>query len=178
MPNNAYRYGTWHCNRSSKPATSGFREQYLSVFPDVVVKELIPMIDTTFRTIPDREHRAMAGLSMGGFQTFQTTLTNLDKFAYIGGFSGAGMMPAGSDIKTLYNGAFANPDEFNNKVKVVYVSTGLKEPVGMYNTAKNFHDAWIKRISKIPISSRRVLATNGKPGDDHCVNLPECFLNK
>ncbi len=125
----------------SKPATSGFREQYLSVFPDVVVKELIPMIDTTFRTIPDREHRAMAGLSMGGFQTFQTTLTNVDKFAYIGGFSGAGMMPAGSDVKTLYNGAFANPEEFNNKVKLVYVSTGLKEPVGMYNTAKNFHDA-------------------------------------
>jgi enterochelin esterase-like enzyme len=125
----------------AKPATSGFREQYLSVFPDVVVKELIPMIDTTFRTIPDREHRAMAGLSMGGFQTFQTTLTNLDKFAYIGGFSGAGMMPAGSDIKTLYNGAFANPEDFNNKVKLVYVSTGLKEPVGMYNTAKNFHDA-------------------------------------
>ena len=120
---------------------AGIREQYLSVFPDLVVKELIPMIDKTFRTIPDREHRAMAGLSMGGFQTFQTTLTNLDKFAYIGGFSGAGMMPAGSDIKTLYNGAFADPEAFNNKVKLVYVSTGLKEPTGMYNTAKNFHDA-------------------------------------
>jgi enterochelin esterase-like enzyme len=125
----------------TNPATSGFREQYLSVFPNVVVKELIPMIDTTFRTIADREHRAMAGLSMGGFQTFQTTLTNLDKFAYIGGFSGAGMMPAGSDIKTLYNGAFADAAAFNNKVKLVYVSTGLKEPTGMYNTAKNFHEA-------------------------------------
>jgi enterochelin esterase-like enzyme len=125
----------------SRPETSGFREQYLTVFPDVVVKELIPMIDSTFRTIPDREHRAMAGLSMGGFQTFQTTLTNLDKFAYIGGFSGAGMMPAGSDIKTLYNGVWANPEEFNKKVKLVYVSTGKMEPVGMYNTVKNFHDA-------------------------------------
>jgi enterochelin esterase-like enzyme len=125
----------------TNPATSGFREQYLSVFPNVVVKELIPMIDTTFRTIADREHRAMAGLSMGGFQTFQTTLTNLDKFAYIGGFSGAGMMPAGSDIKTLYNGAFADATAFNNKVKLVYVSTGLNEPTGMYNTAKNFHEA-------------------------------------
>ena len=115
--------------------------QYLSVFPEFVVKELIPMIDKTFRTIPDREHRAMAGLSMGGFQTFQTTMTNLDKFAYVGGFSGAGMMPAGSDIKTLYNGVWANPEEFNNKVKLMYVSTGLQEPVGMYNTVKNFHDA-------------------------------------
>jgi enterochelin esterase-like enzyme len=126
--------------RPPAPGTSA-RDQYLSVFPDLVVKELIPMIDKNFRTVADREHRAMAGLSMGGFQTFQTTLTNLDKFAYIGGFSGAGMMPAGSDIKTLYNGVFADPQAFNNKVKLVYVSTGLKEPVGMYNTAKNFHDA-------------------------------------
>ena len=126
--------------RPPAPGASA-REQYLSVFPEFVVKELIPMIDKTFRTIPDREHRAMAGLSMGGFQTFQTTMTNLDKFAYIGGFSGAGLMPAGSDIKTLYNGVWANPEEFNNKVKLVYVSTGLKEPTGMYNTVKNFHDA-------------------------------------
>ncbi|MBK5271294.1 MAG: esterase, partial [Bacteroidia bacterium] len=91
--------------------------------------------------IPDRDHRAMAGLSMGGFQTFQTTLTNLDKFSYIGGFSGAGMMTPGSDIKQLYNGVWADPAAFNNKVKLVYVSTGTKEPERMYNTVKNFHDA-------------------------------------
>ena len=59
-------------------------------FEDVMVKDLIPMIDATYRTIPDREHRAMAGLSMGGMQTFQITLKHLDLFAYIGGFSGAG----------------------------------------------------------------------------------------
>ena len=61
-----------------------------SAFEDVMVKDLIPMIDATYRTIPDREHRAMAGLSMGGMQTFQITLKHLDLFAYIGGFSGGG----------------------------------------------------------------------------------------
>ena len=55
-----------------------------------MIKELIPTIDSSFRTIADRERRVMAGLSMGGMQTFQITLKNLDKFAYIGGFSGAG----------------------------------------------------------------------------------------
>ena len=55
-----------------------------------MVKDLIPMIDATYRTIPDRDHRAMAGLSMGGMQTFQITLKHLDLFSYIGGFSGGG----------------------------------------------------------------------------------------
>ena len=61
-----------------------------SAFEDVMVKDLIPMIDATYRTIPDRDHRAMAGLSMGGMQTFQITLKHLDLFSHIGGFSGGG----------------------------------------------------------------------------------------
>src|SRR4029077_9639065 len=61
-----------------------------SAFEDVMVKDLIPMIDSTYRTIPDRDHRAMAGLSMGGMQTFQITLKHLDLFSHIGGFSGGG----------------------------------------------------------------------------------------
>jgi enterochelin esterase-like enzyme len=40
-----------------------------SAFEDVIVHDLIPTIDASYRTIPDREHRAMAGLSMGGMQT-------------------------------------------------------------------------------------------------------------
>jgi len=62
----------------------------ISTFEEVFIDELIPMIDSTYRTIADREHRAMAGLSMGGMQTFQIAMKHLDKFAYIGGFSGAG----------------------------------------------------------------------------------------
>ena len=53
----------------------------------VTIKELIPMVDATFRTIPDREHRAMAGLSMGSVQTLYIGLTNLDTFSYLGIFS-------------------------------------------------------------------------------------------
>jgi enterochelin esterase-like enzyme len=112
-----------------------------NVFPDVLVKEIIPMVDKSFRTIADREHRAMAGLSMGGFQTFQTTMTNLDKFAYIGGFSGAAFLQPGSDIKQLYNGAWADAAAFNQKVKVMYVSIGTAEPERMYTGVKNFHAA-------------------------------------
>ena len=55
-----------------------------------MTQALIPFIDSNFRTIADRDHRAMAGLSMGGMQTFQVTFDHLDLFSYIGGFSGAG----------------------------------------------------------------------------------------
>jgi len=119
----------------------GPRGMSSNVFPEVLVKDIIPMIDKTFRTVTDRDHRAMAGLSMGGFQTFQTTMTNLDKFSYIGGFSGAGFLQQGGDIKQMYNGAWADPAAFNQKVKLVYVSIGTAEPERMYTGVKGFHEA-------------------------------------
>ena len=54
----------------------------------IYVQNLIPYIDKTFRTYTDREHRAMAGLSRGGFQTCRTVFPNMDKFAWMGTFSG------------------------------------------------------------------------------------------
>src|SRR5262249_14128075 len=71
-------------------------------FQEILLDELIPMIDSTYRTISDREHRAMAGLSMGGMQTMQIGLGHLDKFAYLGGFSGGGR--GAGDIKAAYGG--------------------------------------------------------------------------
>jgi enterochelin esterase family protein len=53
-----------------------------------MVNDLIPWIDANFRTQADKDHRAMAGLSMGGMQTAAVTMANLDKFSYIGLFSG------------------------------------------------------------------------------------------
>jgi enterochelin esterase family protein len=111
-----------------------------NAFTDVLVQEIIPMIDREFRTLADRDHRAMAGLSMGGFQTFQTTLTHLDQFAYIGGFSGAGFMMPGTDITTMYNGVWKDVEAFNHKVKVVYLSIGTAEPERMYQSVNNFHN--------------------------------------
>lgn len=110
-----------------------------NAFPDVLVKDVIPMIDSTFRTLNDRDHRAMAGLSMGGFQAFQTTMTNTDKFSYVGGFSGAAFLQPETDFKTVYNGVWADADEFNKKMKLVYLSIGTTEPERMYQSVNNFH---------------------------------------
>jgi enterochelin esterase-like enzyme len=113
-----------------------------AAFEEVMVKDLIPMIDATYRTIPDREHRAMAGLSMGGMQTFQITLKHLDLFAYLGGFSGAGGGFGGApfDPKTAHNGVMADAGEFNKKVRLVWLGIGTAEG-RMYDGVKNYHQA-------------------------------------
>jgi S-formylglutathione hydrolase FrmB len=87
------------------------------------------MVEKNYRAKSDRESRAMAGLSMGGFQTMNIALANTDKFAYIGGFSAALMMGGRQqvDLKTAYNGAFANPAEFNKKVKLLWFGAGSEE---------------------------------------------------
>lgn len=103
------------------------RALYGASFYDVILKDLIPMIDRTFRTKTDREHRAMAGLSWGGHQTFNTALPNLDKFAYIGGFSGAIF---GLDVKTCFDGVFADADSFNKKVNYLFLGCGTEEQMG------------------------------------------------
>jgi enterochelin esterase-like enzyme len=94
-------------------------------FPELMIKEIIPMIDGSYRTIADREHRAMAGLSMGAGQTLQITLTNLDKFSYIGSFSGGAL--ANFDAKTSYNGAFADSAAFNKRVHLLWLGAGTAE---------------------------------------------------
>ncbi len=92
----------------------------LAPFTKVMIDDIIPMVDATYRTIPDREHRAMAGLSMGGGQTFYTAFNNLDKFAYIAGFSP--LLPAPEFQKIM-----ADPKGFNAKVKVLFLNTGGAE---------------------------------------------------
>ncbi|MGA2186084.1 MAG: alpha/beta hydrolase-fold protein [Bryobacteraceae bacterium] len=122
-------------------AASAFVER-MRVFEDVVIQELIPMIDSTYRTIPDRDHRAMAGLSMGGMQTFQITLGHLDKFAWIGGFSGAGNSfgPKAFDASTSYDGVLKDADAFNKKVRLLWLGVGTKEPERMYTGIHGFHE--------------------------------------
>jgi enterochelin esterase family protein len=61
-------------------------------FPKSILADLIPFIDKAYRTLPDRENRAIAGLSMGGGMTLLAAFNNLDKFAWVGTFS-AGLPP-------------------------------------------------------------------------------------
>lgn len=114
-----------------------------AVFEDDVTQSLIPYVDSTLRTLSDRDHRAMAGLSMGGMQTFRITLNHLDLFSYIGGFSGAGgMLVLGDrklDPKTDYNGVFADPAAFARKVHLLWLGVGTAEPERLHTGILRLH---------------------------------------
>ncbi len=130
--------------RQAGPAAAGGRNagppsggpNFWDAFCKSLVADVIPMVDSRYRTLADAGHRAIAGLSLGGAQTYQITQDNLDKFAYIGVFSAA---PFGfSGIETAYGGLLTRPAEFAKKVKVFYVSMGSKEGP---NAGRSMHEA-------------------------------------
>ena len=102
----------------------------MSAFEEVMIKEIIPMIDASYRTISDWEHRGMAGLSMGANQTITITMNNLDKFAYIAGFSGTSNYPSTTEIDpaTFMNGKFKDGAALNKQIKLFWLGLGTKEP--------------------------------------------------
>ena len=118
----------------------GFSE-YGASFYQIMINDLIPTIDNEFRTLTDRDHRAMAGLSWGGHQTFDLVMNNMDKFSYMGAFSGAIF---GLDIHNTYGGAFARGDEFNKKVHLLFLSCGSEENFGTDKLAETLRSAGVK----------------------------------
>ena len=117
------------------------RSEYGASFYPVLLNDLIPYIDANFRTKSDRENRAMAGLSWGGHQTFDVVLTNLDKFAWLGTFSGAIF---GLDVKTAYDGVFANADEFNKKIHYMYMNWGEQDFIKSGDIVRQLRELGIK----------------------------------
>ena len=138
-------------------------------YGQLMVNDLIPWVDANYRTLADQPHRAMAGLSMGGMQSATVTMANLDKFSYIGLFSGgaatgmagrgpgrgaapgapvpvpaAPVTPPPFDIKTIYNGQMADPAEFNRKVRVLFMSFGTDPPLENPEGLKRHQEQLIK----------------------------------
>jgi enterochelin esterase-like enzyme len=108
---------------------------------EVFVNDLIPTIDRTYRTIADAEHRALAGLSLGGAQAFAIGLRNPDKFAHVGAFSGVGGGPGRSfDPRTGYRSVMADAEAFNKRMRVLFISIGEDEPGWVSNTARSYHE--------------------------------------
>jgi S-formylglutathione hydrolase FrmB len=102
-----------------------------------MITDLIPYIDGNFRTLTDQSGRAMSGLSMGGMCTRAVTLANLDKFAYIGIFSGGTITPEEITDKS--------------KVKLVFMSYGSRErgSEGVKSAADALQKAGIKSVSYV-----------------------------
>jgi enterochelin esterase-like enzyme len=96
-----------------------------SLYEQLMIHEIIPMVDSTYRTIAEQSQRAMAGFSIGGHQTLQITLAHLDIFSHIGVFSPAPMPEF--DVDNSYGGVLADADEFNRKVSLFFYGVGTEE---------------------------------------------------
>lgn len=120
-----------------------------STYTEMMFTDLVPTIERLYRVRTDRESRAMAGLSMGGAQTFGTVLPNRDKFAYVAGFSGncagfGGGQPI--DIKTVCDGAFADVEKWNREMKVLFLSIGSTEGPGTKNLSEALTKAGVNHV--------------------------------
>ena len=96
-------------------------------FQDVLIKDIIPMVEKNYRVIADTEHRAMAGLSMGGMTTHSVTLANPTTLSYVGMFSGG----------TFSVSELENNDDFKKPNKALFMSCGDKENMGVMEAAEN-----------------------------------------
>ena len=99
-------------------------------FKNVLFNDIIPMVEKNYRVIADPQHRAYAGLSMGGMQAREITLANPEKFAYVGSFS------SGAWNVEQVKGS----EGFAKNVKLLFMSGGGKENMGCVEAAKNIKE--------------------------------------
>ena len=103
---------------------SGAYHPAMSAFAEELVSSGIPFIDRTYRTIPDKEHRAMAGLSMGGMQTQRCVFAHPELFRWAGIFSGGLTI---RDEEADYSAILLDPEEFSRRFAMLFVACGTQE---------------------------------------------------
>lgn len=109
--------------------------QAFAYFEKDLFNDLIPFIEKKYPVLKDREHRAIAGLSMGGGQSLNFGLGNLDQFAWVGGFSSAPNTKMPQEL-------LPNPEEAKKKLKLLWISCGDKD--WLIENSKRNHDYLVK----------------------------------
>jgi len=109
--------------------------QAFATFEKDLLNDLVPYIEKKFPVYTDREHRAIAGLSMGGGQSLNFGLGNLDKFAWIGGFSSAPNTKSPEEL-------LPDPEKAKQQLKLLWISCGASD--GLITYSKRTHDYLVK----------------------------------
>ncbi len=137
---------TYGMTNEIRPGGGGLRNFGIKPFETVLVDELIPYVDANFRTKADQQHRAMAGLSMGGFETHTITLDRPDVFSYYGLLSGGTYKP--EEIKD------------KSKVKLIFMSCGsFENPDGVTKAADTLKAAGFNAVSYVSQNTRHEFET-------------------
>jgi enterochelin esterase-like enzyme len=122
-----------YATKGGQKASAGSRDN--GAFEELVVRDLVPLIDANYRTMADRDHRAIAGLSMGAGQALQIGLGHLDLFASIAAFSGGGR---DFDPRTSFGGVFADSVAANRRIRLLWLGCGTEDRG--YASGKSFHE--------------------------------------
>ena len=136
---NIHLVGKYAPQQPQQQPQPGMRAAGPDAFQTVLLTDIIPMVEKEYRVIADAQHRAMAGLSMGGGQTRRITLANPTMFAYVGMFSG-GVMSV-EDIQ--------GAEGFKQTNKLVFMSSGSKENPRVMEAAENLRKAGINAVGYI-----------------------------
>ena len=122
----------------AKPADPTGRESAdamsrMKNFAEDMTKNIIPYVDKNYRTIPNKDNRAIGGFSRGGGQTLRTAFWNLDKFSWICCYS-AYLPP--NEMESSYQSIVSNPGNTNKQLKLLWVSVGTED--FLYNDVATF----------------------------------------
>lgn len=109
------------------PGTPGGQGQNTAKFSSDLIGDVIPFIQSRYRTHTDRERRAIAGLSMGGGQALSIGLNHLELFSYVGGFSSG--LGRGDDFAKTYASLIAQPEAANRKLRLLWIGCGKEDSV-------------------------------------------------
>ena len=102
-------------------------------FEEDMIKNIIPYVDKNYRTIANKDNRAIGGFSRGGGQTLRTAFWNMDKFSWICCYS-AYLPPA--EMDSAFKSVVENPDATNKQLKMLWVSIGNED--FLYNDTAAF----------------------------------------
>jgi enterochelin esterase-like enzyme len=119
-------------------------------FSQDLLGDVIPYVQSHYRVYADRDHRAIAGLSMGGIESLQIGLNHLDQFSYVGGFSAA-ITPA--SFPQTFPGVKADPAAMNRQLHLLWIGCGTDDSLFAASTSfsKYLDDAQVKHeFFKIP----------------------------
>ncbi|CAN5370177.1 esterase family protein [soil metagenome] len=120
------------CGYAERPGATGPDRRGNEAFGEVLLNDLVPLVDTTYRTRPDRKNRALAGLSMGAGQALSIGFANLDTFASVAAMSGGRSDPLGdTDL---------SPAELNAQLDLLWLGYGRED--GGYDRGVTLHETW------------------------------------
>jgi len=116
---NGHTDGTWY---------GGSSPEGMEILEEELIGDVIPFIESHYRVVPDRDHRAITGLSMGGGQAFTIGLRNLDTFAWVGEFSSGLVSDADFELEKHVPGFLGNAPMVNDRLELLFLGCGTEDP--------------------------------------------------